>query len=218
MTQKTTYAKQQLGSKQTETKLLGLPWDKSKDTLSVVATNKGCSTTKRSGLSQLAKIYDPLGWVSPTMLSGKVMFRETCEVNYTWDGEFPESFRKRWKDWYEQMPERYKVPRTLVPYHEPITTLTLHAFGDESKVGVVAAVYVVVEQAQGTTQGLVCVKSHLAKRNLTIPRLELIAGHMAINLISNVEDTVGIGKVSSVHCWLDATVALYWINGQGEYR
>ena len=24
--------------------------------------------------------------------------------------------------------------------------------------------------------------------------------------------------MSSLHCWLDSTVALYWINGQGEYR
>ena len=93
----------------------------------------------------------------------------------------------------------------------------LHAFGDASTRGVSAAVYAVVRQENGITQGLVCSKSRLAKRNLTIPRLELVAGHMAINLATNVQLAIDLYPVS-VHCWLDSTVALYWIRGQGEYR
>ena len=41
---------------------------------------------------------------------------------------------------------------------------------------------------------------------------------MAVNLLSNVEREIDQRTVSSLHCWLDSTVALYWINGQGEYR
>lgn len=44
----------------TVTKQLGLPWDKSKDTLSV-----------ERGLLELAKIYDLLGLISPTTLAAK---------------------------------------------------------------------------------------------------------------------------------------------------
>ena len=36
--------------------------------------------------------------------------------------------------------------------------------------------------------------------------------------VCNVEAAIGVEKVTEVHCWLDSTVALYWINGQGEYR
>ena len=36
--------------------------------------------------------------------------------------------------------------------------------------------------------------------------------------MQNVEQAIGAEKVKSVRCWLDSTVALYWINGQGEYR
>ena len=97
-------------------------------------------------------------------------------------------------------------------------SLYLHAFGDASKDGIAAAVYAVVEQASGTTQGIVCSKSRVAKKNLTIPRLELVAGHMVANLVANVEQAIGAEKVKSVHSWLDSTVAMYWINGQGEYR
>ena len=106
----------------------------------------------------------------------------------------------------------------MVPRQQPIKAVTLHAFGDASKKGVSTAVYAVVEQDQATTRGLVCAKARLAKQNLTIPRLELVAGHMAVNLVTNVETAIGVEKVTEVHCWLDSTVALYWINGQGEYR
>jgi hypothetical protein len=40
---------------------------------------------------------------------------------------------------------------------------------------------------------------------------------MAINLATNVQLAIDLYPVS-VHCWLDSTVALYWIRGQGEYR
>ena len=59
-------------------------------------------------------------------------------------------------------------------------------------------VYAVVKQEHGTTQGLVCAKSQLAKRNLSIPRLELVDGYMAVNLLSNVEE-IDQMVVSSLH-------------------
>ena len=36
--------------------------------------------------------------------------------------------------------------------------------------------------------------------------------------MTNVERAIGSEKITSVHCWLDSTVALYWINGQDKYR
>ena len=71
-----TFAKQQLGTKTTETKLLGLPWDKVNDALSVPFPKLEAEPTKRGVLSQLARIYDPLGLVSPTTLCGKFIFRD----------------------------------------------------------------------------------------------------------------------------------------------
>jgi hypothetical protein len=38
-------------------------------------------------------------------------------------------------------------------------------------------------ETPGTTQQLVAVKSRLAKKGLTIPRLELVEAHMATNLL-----------------------------------
>ncbi|KAL9976252.1 hypothetical protein ACROYT_G013529 [Oculina patagonica] len=144
-------------------------------------------TTKRGVLSHLAKIYDPLGLASPVTLIGKQLYRDICDSKIPWDTQLPGPLLKRWKEWNATLTANFTVPRALSPYHQPILSLTLHAFGDASATGVSAAVYAVVHQDQGLTQQLICAKSRLAKKNLTIPRLELIAGHMAVNLITNVQ-------------------------------
>ncbi len=40
---------------------------------------------------------------------------------------------------------------------------------------------------------------------------------MAANLVTNAQAAFGY-QPTSLHCWLDSTVALYWINDQGDYR
>ena len=64
-------------------------------------------------------------------------------------------------------------------------------------------------------QGLLAAKSRLAKKGLTIPRLELVSAHMAANLVENVKKALQVQPVRSVHGWLDCTVALHWIKGGG---
>ena len=43
-----------------------------------------------------------------------------------------------------------QVARSLAAFREPITAIDLHAFGDTSGAGTVAAVYAVVQQPSGT--------------------------------------------------------------------
>ena len=73
-----TLAKQQPGTKPSESKILGLPWKKDSDLLSVVFPASKASTTKREVLSALAQVYDPLGIVSPLTLQGKQIYRDIC--------------------------------------------------------------------------------------------------------------------------------------------
>jgi len=65
-----THTKQQLGgAKPSEGNFLGLPWDREKDIISVILQSSQTETTKRSVLSHLVKIYDPLGPASPVTLN-----------------------------------------------------------------------------------------------------------------------------------------------------
>ena len=91
------FAKQQLGasSVRRECKLLGLKWDKGDDTLHVSLPSLLATLTKRGILANLAKIYDPLGLVSPAMLEGKQIYREGSEMKLSWDTQLPKRTAKR---------------------------------------------------------------------------------------------------------------------------
>ena len=81
-----------------------------------------------------------------------------------------------------------------------------------------AAVYTVVVQEKGVNQVLVASRARLAKKGLTIPGLELVSGHMAVNVLSNLSEALEGFPVSVKYCWLDITVALQWIKRPGEYK
>lgn len=84
--------------------------------------------------------------------------------------------------------------------------------------GISSAVYAVITQASGVSKGLIAAKSRLANKNLTIPRLELVAAHMAANLVDSVRTALEGYPITSVHGWSDSTVALHWIKGGGSYK
>ena len=190
---KQSYAKEQLGVKLGETKMLGLPWNKTEDTIAVT------EVSKREMLRFLASVYDPLGLASPVSLVGKLLYREVCDQHLSWDQKVPETVEKQWKKFERSLSDQVQVPGSLAGFKETIEAIDLHAFGDTSGAGTAAAVYAAVHQASGVTQGLLAAKSRLAKKGLTIPRLELVSAHMAANLAENVKNTLQGQPVRSVH-------------------
>ena len=192
------YAKTQLMVKPKKSKVLGLKWDKQSDTLKISFPSEEVPATKRGILSKLAKIYDPLGLVSPLTLEEKLLFRDVCDAKLTWDVEINKEQLKRWRTWEQSLPVEEEVPRSVARYQEPIDEIVLHSFGDASTKGVGTAVYAVVRQQSGTTQQLVAAKSRLAKINLSVPRLEQVGTHMATNLLVNVRDALATKRTATV--------------------
>ena len=212
------FAKQQFGVQPSETRMLGLKWNKVEDILTINFPKDDHPVTRRGILRKLAKIYDPLGLVSPLTLEGKLVYRAACESKAPWDAKLDDKLSQRWENWERITPKNKSIPRAIVDYREPVDELELHAFGDASTQGVGAAVYSIVRQQSGVTQRLVAGKGRLAKQGLTIPRLELVSAHMATNLVTNVSNALqGLPK-PKVFGWLDSSVALHWIRGNGQYK
>ena len=105
-----------------------------------------------------------------------------------------------------ELPEITAVPRSLSCFRELIEAIDVHTFGDASEVGVSTSVNCAVVH-----QGLIAANSRLAKKGLTVPRLELVSAHMAANLATNATDALKGYPVKSVNGWTDSTMALYWI-------
>ena len=175
-TSEKTFANEQLGTPHGGgSSLLGLAWEQCADEISVSIPPEQVLPTKREILRKLAKIYDPLGLVSPLTLQGKFIYREACNTKLAWDFQLPGELGSKWTRWEKELPERVT---TITKFREEIEAVELHACGDASAKGVSAVVHAIVTQRSGITRGLVAGKARLAKQGFTTPRLSSSAyGH-----------------------------------------
>lgn len=60
-------------------------------------------------------------------------------------------------------------------------------------------------------------KARLVKQGLTIPRLELISAHVVTNSLVNLKFALDL-PIIGLNGWLESMVALFWINGSGQYK
>ena len=77
-------------------KILGLNSDKENDTLELTMRRfrEEEPVTKKSILSHLGSIYDPLGMFLPTIVEGKRIYREACDEKKGWTTEISNPLRK----------------------------------------------------------------------------------------------------------------------------
>ena len=94
-----------------------------------------------------------------------------------WDEVLPYDLKKKWQKWLQSLPKEISVPTSITSLAHAITPLEVHGFGDASVIGCSALVYLVIHQDEWINQGLLTVKSRLSKRDLMMPRLELVATH-----------------------------------------
>ena len=104
------YAKDQLGVKQGETKLLSVPWNKEEDTIQITFSAPITNTTKRELLGKIAEIYDPLGLASLITLKGKILYREVCETRIPWDQKLLQDLEISWQTWETNLDRGTKKP------------------------------------------------------------------------------------------------------------
>jgi len=98
------YAKQQLQAQSRGSKLLGIKWNKEDDTIAVQFPEVGGKPTKREALAKLAKVYDPVGRASPSVLQGKQIFRGICDAKASWDSLITKNLRMQFQRWEESLP------------------------------------------------------------------------------------------------------------------
>ena len=200
-----------------DSKILGQVWDKVDDTLEIKIPpfSNDTPVTKKTILSHLGKAYDPLGILFPTMAQGKHIYREALDVKLGWNVVVSEKLAKTWLKWTAQL-RSVKVPRSLVTQCNEVKSIDLHLFADASSLACSAATIALVKQDTGTVQGLLTSKSRISKRNTTMPRLELVVGHMATNMANNVQKALTRWPVGCVTKWMDSAVALYWLMNAGN--
>ena len=108
-----TYAKTTIGMdnaaySQCEQKVLGVNWNYLEDCLILPfkpLAQLACElpATKRSILKVVAKIFDPLGVISPVTFQMKVLFQELCKQKINWDDALPTGVKEEWASWCNEL-------------------------------------------------------------------------------------------------------------------
>ncbi len=160
---------------------LGISWNIVKDVFlfqtgsTIVKEND--PLTKRSLISLYARLFDPMGFVSPFLMWPKVLFQEIWARGKDWDETLDDDIAKEWNKWKDELRdlENIEIPRSLLPKNSTVKSIEVHGFRDASPKAYGAAVYLcVVDKEMNRSSNLVMAKSRVAPtKRITLPRLEL---------------------------------------------
>ena len=163
-------------------KALGLVWDSVKDEMATsVEIARGYSSTKRGVVSDIARTFDILGWLSPVILEMKILYRSLWERKLGWDQEVPLDLKQQHQKWRTDLPllAEIRLPRHYFGGRKP-TAVSLHGFSDASTKAFSAVIYLrAVYETGPPTSVLVLSKTRVAPlKARTIPELELCGAHL----------------------------------------
>ncbi|XP_034194981.2 uncharacterized protein LOC117611157 [Osmia lignaria lignaria] len=196
------------------TKILGIKWIPHQDTFnfSTISATQRMQFTKRLVLSEVAQLFDPLGFVAPVIIRAKIFIQELWLQELGWDDILPLHITQRWLRIREDLTSLAKL--SIPRWFNTTTTSTveLHGFADASVLAMAAVVYLVVHApSTGTQVSLVCSKTRVTPlKRLTIPRLELTAALLLSKLMRHVHATLNM-TVTQTFLWTDSEVTLAWI-------
>ena len=101
------------------TKVLGLSWKTTGDYFHFVTllSSEIGHCSKRILLSIIARLFDPLGLLTPFSITLKVLFQETWRRGFDWDDVLPYEFQVQMKAWIEGLDyvRDWKILRCISP-------------------------------------------------------------------------------------------------------
>ena len=199
---------------------LGVQWNTANDCFQFNVNIPERDVTKRGLLSIISSIYDPLGMISPFILTAKIILQNLCREKIGWDVEIPCTFISRWNHWVNQLPKlaELKVSRCFKPEDfGEVETVELHHFSDASESGFGAVSYVRSVNYEGKIHCSFAIgKSRVAPlKPMTIPRLELSAATVAVKLDLMLKRELEVQVDRSVF-WTDSTAVIKYIKNENK--
>jgi len=199
-------------------KSLGLCWKPIADEFHFQLTTvpESYKLTKRTLLSQLNRIFDPLGFLAPVLIRGKIFLQQMWATKMDWDTVLPIEMGTKWIDFYHSL-EQLKncpIPRKVIP--RPANEWEIHGFCDASEEAYGACIYVRSRDKDDQWHArLLCAKTRVAPlKGATIPRLELNGALLLADLIQKISNSWKI-DMHQFQLWTDSMVVLSWLNSQG---
>lgn len=200
-------------------KALGVVWNLSTDTFQyhINMPPSERPVTKREILSDLQKIFDPLGWIAPSTVMAKILIQKLWLERIGWDERIKETLEEEWKQIRSDFTHtnEIEIQRWLGTHGIDKEKIQIHGFCDASMRAYAASVYIRVEKSDGTVETkLIAAKTRVAPlKVVSLPRLELCGAVLLAKLMAQVGSAMRV-LASQMYAWTDSTIVIAWLSGE----
>ncbi|XP_055604694.1 uncharacterized protein LOC129752929 [Uranotaenia lowii] len=213
-------------------RVLGIIWKPQEDTFTFSTTLRenlipyfynDKRPTKRIALSGVMSLFDPLGFLSPFTVHGKLLLQELWRTGCDWDECIDDDNFAKWQRFTSLLPEveAARIQRCYLQGGPPSSyeTLELHTFVDASEQAFGAASYFRIAVGEGYKCSLIMSKTKVCPlKQLSIPRCELSAAVLGSQMAHSIEAEHDL-KVTRRVFWTDSRTVLSWIRSdQRRYK
>lgn len=200
-------------------KTLGILWNTSVDCLNFNFNYQEDGViTKQFVLSTIARIFDPLGLISPVTVMTKIFMKELWTLKLDWHDPLPPEHLRKWNVFIEKLPSlsSIQIPR-WIKTSPKCSSYELHGFADASSKAYGGSIYLRCVSEKGeVTSNLIFSKSKVTPMKIqTIPRLELSAALILTKMVNYICKSIRHYQFdsSNIFFWTDSQVVLHWIRG-----
>lgn len=201
-------------------KTLGLQWSPSEDFFCYNFQFSNSETfTKRNIISDIAKIFDPLGWISPCVITAKILIQSLWAERIDWDDPISQEQILMWSTFRSELQDvikLIKVPRWL--NCSELSNVEIHGFSDASSQAYAIAIYLKTKSENKIHVNILCAKTKVAPlKKISIPRLELMAAVLLARMMAHIKSILRF-SIAKYFYWSDSQIALAWIHDSPHKR
>ena len=172
--------------------------------------------TRRSMLSNVHRIFDPMGLLIPVLLQSKLLLRLTwAEKDLGWDDPLPEELRLQWVTFLKSLLsiEEASFPRSLWPEEEVVGSPILIIFTDGAALAFGAVAYIRWRLVSGQFwTRIIMAKGKIGpKKTLSVPRMELNGALVGNRIKEFLRDETSF-KFEKVYHLVDSSTVLGYVN------
>lgn len=197
-------------------KALGILWNPKNDdfTFRLSLDEIKLPITKRKLASEIAKLFDPLGWLSPCIILAKLIIQQLWLDSYDWDEALPADLQDHWLKMRNSLLEcdQIKIER-WIGITKTAKSHSLHGFADASERAYAAVVYMRTEHENGIVQiQLIAAKSKVAPlQKVTLPRLELCGALLLARLLRKIVQALDLQDIQ-ICAYSDSMITIEWVS------
>lgn len=197
---------------------LGIFWNPDRDSFKIKTDfpAESESSTKRSFLSDIFKIFDPLGWLAPSTIKTKLLLQELWTQGLGWDEPIPKQISETWMQFKAELKELEKIEIPRWNGYTNSSVIQIHGFADASEKAYSAVVYSRIVSENGDVEiTLLAAKTKVApiKKVNSLPRLELCGAVLLSKLIKQIVKALEVQNIE-IFAWTDSEIVLAWMNGR----